>query len=66
MFDFDMEIERAFRAIELFALLVWALESTLDIVGTAPVMFLPARAISFALQPINVLIVKAFNFEHLR
>jgi hypothetical protein len=49
MFYLDMKVERSLGTVELLALLIRALVSALDIVGTSTVMLLAARAITLTL-----------------
>ena len=62
MLDLDVQVQRALRAVELLALLVRALEASLDVVRTAPVVLLAARAIALGLESVQVLVVKALDF----
>lgn len=61
-----MEVQRALGAVELLALLIGALVPTFDVVCAPAVVLLSSRAVPLALKPVQVLVVKALNFESLQ
>lgn len=63
--DLNVQVQGALGTVELLTFLIRALETSLDVVRTASMVLLATRAITLRLESIQVLIVKALDFEGL-
>ena len=65
MFDFDVQVEGALRAVVLGALGVGALELTFNIIGAAAIVLFATRTVPLTLQFVNIFDVEVLNRDDL-